>query len=104
MYATPAPTIPDVSDTQTMKQWAAEDLAITMGLLRECPYHGQPFQSQNKGLIRGALATGLLQMRHPSVALFAGNTRELLAAIEQATQHYGERCAFCAAGDEDDLE
>ncbi|MES2562485.1 MAG: hypothetical protein V4637_07125 [Pseudomonadota bacterium] len=105
MHATPAPIIvSNVSDAQTVKQWAAEDLAIALGLLHECPYHGQPFNAHSKVLTGGALAAALLKTRHPSTALFAGNTRELLTAVDNATKQYGERCSFCVAGDEDALE
>ena len=104
MYATPASIISNVSEAETVKQWAAEDLAIAMGLLHECPFHGQPFNSYRRSLTGGALAAALLKTRHPSAALFAGNTRELLAAVDKATKQYGERCAFCAAGDENELE
>ena len=34
------------SDPQAVKKWAAEDFAISIGLLRECPYHGQPFKAK----------------------------------------------------------
>src|SRR5687768_2983191 len=32
------------ADPHIVKQWAAEDYAIAVGLLRECPYHGEPYK------------------------------------------------------------
>jgi len=48
--ATPLGPPSEVSDRQAIKRWAAEDFAISIGLLRECPYHGQPFQVGQKTL------------------------------------------------------
>ena len=92
------------SDPQAVKQWAAEDFAIAIGLLRECPYHGQPFKVQRKPLSRKALTAGLVDPLDPNVRVFNGNTRELLAAVERVTGDYGERCAICAASDQDDFD
>lgn len=89
----------DRSDPQVVKQWAAEDLAIAMGLLRECPYHGQPFKAHKKGLTQKALAAGLIDPLDPIVRVFNGNTRELLAAVERVAGGFGERCEFCEASD-----
>jgi hypothetical protein len=92
------------SDPQVVKQWAAEDFAIAIGLLRECPYHGQPFKAQRKPLTRKALAAGLVDPLDPSVRVFNGNTRELLAAVERVTGGYGEHCSLCAASDQEDFD
>jgi hypothetical protein len=90
------------SDPQTVKQWAAEDFAINIGWLRECPYHGQPFKA--KLVSRKKLAPALVDPRDPSVRVFNGNTRELLAAVERITGGYSEHCAMCAASDQDDID
>jgi hypothetical protein len=92
------------SDPQAVKQWAAEDFAITIGLLRECPYHGQPFKAQAEGLTSGALAAGLIDPLDPNVRIFNGNTRELLAAVERVAHNYGERCQFCVASDQEEFD
>jgi hypothetical protein len=92
------------SDSLAVKQWAAEDFAIAIGLLRECPFHGQPFKAQRKGLTTKALEAGLLDPLDPIVQIFNGNTRELLATVERVAGHYGERCEFCAASDQEDFE
>ena len=91
-------------DRQIVKRWAAEDVAIAMGLLRECPYHGQPFQTRRKGLMTGALAAGLIDPLDPNVQVFNGDTRELLAAVERVTGDYGERCELCAASDAEEFD
>jgi len=90
------------SDPQALKQWAAEDFAISVGLLRECPYHGQPFKARQKDWSMKALATSLIDPLDPAVHIFNGNTRELLAAAERITRDYGERCVFCAAADHEE--
>lgn len=87
---------------QTAKQWAAEDIAISMGLLRECPYHGQPFKARPAS--GNALGTGVIDPLDPMVKVFGGNTREMMAAVEQVTGHYGERCAYCAAQEQEDYD
>jgi hypothetical protein len=92
------------SDPQIVKQWAAEDFAIAVGLLRECPYHGQPIKVQRKPLTRKALAAGLVDPLDPNVRVFNGNTRELLAAVERVTGGYAEHCALCAASDHEDFD
>jgi hypothetical protein len=88
-------------DPQLVKEWAAEDVAIAMGLLRECPYHGEPFRPRSIASTAKALATGFIDPLDPSVEAFKGNTRELLAAIERVTGTYGDHCEVCAASDHD---
>ena len=90
------------SDPYAIKQWAAEDFAISMGWLRECPYHGQPFKA--KGQANRALAIGLIDPHDPIVKIFNGNTRELLAAADRVARNYGERCEMCAASDQEDFD
>ncbi|MGZ8202432.1 MAG: hypothetical protein ACXWUB_04220 [Burkholderiales bacterium] len=89
------------SDPQVVKQWAAEDLAISIGLLRECPFHGQPFKAKKSALSGKALAANLIDPLDPAVRAFNGNTRELMAALEKVTGHYGERCVYCAASEQE---
>src|SRR4051812_36547631 len=88
-------------DPQMVKQWAAEDVAIAIGLLRECPYHGQPFRARRNASTAKVLAAGLIDPLDPSVQIFKGNTRELLAAVERIAGKYGDRCEACAASDHD---
>ena len=84
-------------DPQMIKQWAAEDYAISAGLLRECPYHGEPYKADSKGH-----AARRIDPLDPAMRVFDGNTRELLAAVERVTRNYGERCVFCAASDQEE--
>jgi hypothetical protein len=100
--ATPLTTGLDKCDSQAVKQWAAEDFAISVGILRECPYHGQPFRPHRKDLTIKSLVTGLIDPLDPAVQVFNGNTRELLAAVERVSRDYGERCVFCAASDQEE--
>jgi hypothetical protein len=100
---TPVPAFQQ-SDPQVVKQWAAEDFAIAIGLLRECPYHGQPFKAHKNGLTRKALAAGLVDPNDPIIQAFNGNTRELLAAVERVTGDYGEHCALCTATDQEEFD
>ena len=92
------------SDPQIVKQWAAEDFAITIGLLRECPYHGQPFKARKAGLTRKALAAGTVDPLDPNLRIFNGNARELLAAVESVAGGYGERCPQCAASEQEEFD
>lgn len=92
------------SDPQVLKRWAAEDVAISIGLLRECPYHGQPFKTHKKGLTSKALAAGLVDPLDPVMRIFNGDTRELLATMERVAGDYGERCEFCAASEQEEFD
>lgn len=100
--ATPLAAAPEKSDPQVLRQWAAEDFAIAIGLLRECPYHGQPFKARRKGVPHKNLAADFVDPLDPNVQIFNGDTRELLAAAERVTRTYGERCVFCAASDQEE--
>ena len=91
-------------DPQAMKQWAAEDFAIAIGLLRECPYHGQPFKARRKSISRKALAAGLVDPLDPIVQIFQGDTDELLETVQRVTGDYSEHCTLCAASDHDEFD
>lgn len=92
------------SDPHVVKQWAAEDFAISIGLLRECPFHGQPYKAHSHAAGSKVLAASLVDPLDPVVQMFNGNTRELLAAAERVADDYGERCEFCAASDSEDFD
>jgi hypothetical protein len=91
-------------DPNVVKEWAAEDFAFAVGLLRECPYHGQPFKARTGSLTRNALKAGLFDPLDPIVKVFNGDTRELLAAVEHVTGGYTERCALCAASEREEFD
>ena len=92
------------NDPQILKRWAAEDLAIRIGLLRECPYHGQPFRAERKGSTVQALAAGLIDPLDPLVKVFNGNARELLATLERVTGEYSQQCEYCAASEQEEFD
>ena len=93
------------ADPQIVKQWAAEDYAISVGLLRECPFHGEPYKPRNSyARTRSALSGGRVDPFDPSVRVFNGNTRELLAAVERVTGGYREYCPHCRASDEEEFD
>jgi hypothetical protein len=89
------------SDPNAVKQWAAEDFAISIGLLRECPYHGQPFKAKRARLSGSKVPRALTDPLNPAVRAFNGDTRELMAAVESVTGRYGERCQYCAASEQE---
>jgi hypothetical protein len=89
------------SDPQVVKQWAAEDFAISIGLLRECPYHGQPFKAKPPRWSGSKLPRALIDPLDPAVRAFNGDTRELMAAVEDVTGHYGDRCEYCEASEKE---
>jgi hypothetical protein len=100
--ATPLVTSADRSDLQVSKDWAAEDLAISLGILRECPYHGQPFKVPGtRKSFRHAPLEELIDPLDPALRVFNGNTRELLNAIERVSREYDEGCTLCAASEQD---
>ena len=100
--ATPLLVGSEKNDPQVLKQWAAEDFAITIGLLLECPYHGQPYKAARQSLRGKPVLAGVIDPLDPNVQVFNGDTRELLAAVERVTRDYGERCVFCAASDHEE--
>jgi hypothetical protein len=61
--------------------WAAEELALQAGWLRECPYHGAPFKRSDVC----ADSAGDLQA-----------DSELREFALRLTRTYDEECAFCA--------
>ena len=104
MTSAAAPLVGSESHSQAAKQWAAEDFAISIGLLRECPFHGQPFKPHKKALTRKVFAAGLVDPLDPIVQMFNGNTRELMAAVERVTGGYTEACPHCVASDQEEFD
>lgn len=91
-------------DSQAARQWAAEDVAISIGLLRECPFHGVPFKAAHNGLTSKALAAGLIDPLDPMLRIFNGDTRELMAAVDRVTGGYSEQCELCVASDQEEFD
>jgi hypothetical protein len=87
------------SDPQAVKKWAAEDFAISIGLLRECPYHGQPFKAKPSMWNDKRWPRKKIDPMDPAVRAFNGDTRELMAAVEDVAGRYGDRCEYCEASE-----
>jgi len=67
---------------------AAEDVALQLGWLRECPYHGQPFKAD-------ALPRALLGGRRGHTPAGPCND-ELIALAMRVAEGYAEYCPHCA--------
>jgi hypothetical protein len=70
------------------RRWAAEELALQLGWLCECPYHGEPFKSS-----AGLTAAAATPQNH--AALEGGRDRDLYSLAAEISKGYGERCSFC---------
>jgi hypothetical protein len=65
------------------RHWAAEELALQLGWLSECPYHGEPFKTAS-GAHDGCAA---------DVPVDTDGELYVLAASVSA--EYAEHCPFC---------
>jgi len=63
------------------RRLAAEEAALQLGWLSECPYHGEPFRS----------AAG---MRNNPRAI-ATVPADVMALVTEVCRAYADRCAFC---------
>lgn len=73
-----------------LSRFAAEEVALQLGWLRECPYHGEPFRALSlvaeAGNVNAAPAdTGTLSGCSPDVA----------HAAARLAEGYAEACPFC---------
>jgi hypothetical protein len=64
-------------------RWAAEDLALQLGWLSECPYHGEPFK------------TAARAQNTDTVLAVVDPASELYALAARLTKSYSEHCPFC---------
>src|SRR5689334_112018 len=64
------------------RRWAAEDLALELGWLSECPYHGEPFRTA-------------VRARNMDTALLDDPASDLYAFAARLTKSYSEHCPFC---------
>lgn len=82
----------DRPDPKQSEQWAAEHLAVEMGILRECPYHGEPYraiEARPKGPY-------VAFARHdPLAAIFRGDADAMLSAVERVALAHGTSCRLC---------
>lgn len=86
-------------DSQIAKRWAAEDFAVAIGLLRECPYHGRPVRVEQAQA--GAKAS-LVDARS-ALQAFNGDRGELLATAQRIARSYSDTCSECEAAAEHEL-
>jgi hypothetical protein len=68
------------------KRWAAEELALQLGWLCECPYHGEPFKSS---------VDFTAPAPTPQTDAAVASARELYSLAAEISRGYGERCSFC---------
>ena len=69
------------------QRWAAEEAALQLGLLRECPYHGEPFKAPAAHAIaprRKRSRPGARLDPHPD-----------LLRLTQLSATYAEQCPYC---------
>lgn len=78
---------------QTLKTWAAEHIAVELGLLRECPYHGEPLRSQQPR--PGHSRYCAFAAHDPLVVVFRGDIDEMIAAVENVAAQHGAACPLC---------
>jgi hypothetical protein len=64
-------------------RWAAEELALQLGWLRECPYHGEPFRNATTPCSAAALPQ-------------PGSRPELYSSAMKLSSAYSEHCPICA--------
>lgn len=80
-------------DTETGRAWAAEHLAVELGLLRECPYHGEPVR------VRGAHVDSLHALDLATcdllLAVFGGDAEAMVAAARQLAARHADVCHSC---------
>ena len=67
------------------RRWAAEELALELGWLSECPYHGEPL----KTAAAGGVAVS------PSALLAVDGSTDLYFLALKVSRSYAEHCPFC---------
>ena len=70
-------------------RWAAEELALQLGWLRECPFHGEPFKDTAGGRARAGVIKTL-----PVVP--SDSPGDLYTLAAQLSRSYAEHCPLCA--------
>jgi hypothetical protein len=81
------------SDHASLERWAAEHVAIELGLLRECPYHGEPLRTATpRSRLRDYCGFASYD---PLVTVFRGDASALVDSVERAADAYGPACAVC---------
>lgn len=92
----------DERASQAIKHWAAEDFAVAIGLLRECPYHGRPYRIDQSQANTTAAAASLPDAR-TALQAFNGDRGELLATAQRVARGFGHTCTECDAAAEQEM-
>ena len=92
----------DAEDVKAIKRWAAEDFAVAIGLLRECPYHGRPYRVDQSQANVVAAAAKLPDAR-VALQAFDGNRSELLSTAQRLARGYSNTCSECDAAQAQEL-
>lgn len=90
-------------DEIRIKRWAAEDFAVAIGLLRECPYHGRPYRVDQSQASAAAAAAKLPDAR-VALQAFNGDRSELLATAQRLARAYNLTCSECDAAAHQEIE
>lgn len=72
---------------------AAQQIAIDLGLLRECPYHGQLHRASNVSEFLSNYCSYV--SFDPRLSAFRGDAAELIDAVEFVAAEYGSACGHC---------
>ena len=94
--------VPAEADDLASKRWAAEDFAVAIGLLRECPYHGRPYRV-DQAQAHAAAAAARLPDARVALQAFNGDRSELLATAQRLARGYRHTCSECDAASEQEL-
>ena len=89
-------------EPQALKRWAAEDFAVAIGLLRECPYHGRPVRVDQSHANTAAAAASLPDARM-ALQAFDGDRSELLATAQRVARGFSHTCPECDSAYEQEL-
>jgi len=88
-----APLHPQTLDRATLRRWAAEHISVELGVLRECPYHGEPYRPQNAPAVPSSYCG--YASHDPLVSVFGGDPGELLAEVERIASDCPTACPTC---------
>jgi len=88
-------------EAQAMKRWVAEDFAVAIGLLRECPYHGRPYRVDQAAQANAHAAAASLPDARIALQAFNGDRSELLATAQRVARTYSPTCTQCEAAEQE---
>lgn len=86
------------------KKQVAVEIAVRVGLLERCEFHTDevfdPLENNNEDAYK--LANSLITDKHPLVAIFDGDRRELTDLLNEIQNDFADECTLCAKWKEDD--